>query len=539
MAEKIPTERNIAPTINGKGEVEWKSQMTAPDDSVAVVNMVSDRLIPIVFVPGVMGSNLRGIGRAKGINWRLDSKGSMMAWLMRDEDERKEYLTPETMVVDNGGALPKGTALADVEMKRRGWGEVGAMSYTEFLAWLEGALTDFSDPKKGLRHGLIGKPLGAAKGEAPLCKEDVALSYKYRFPVHACGYNWLAGNVASATRLKNRIEEIIQGYKKMRYKCENVIVVTHSMGGLVARYCTENLEMSKIVLGVVHGVMPAIGAAAVYRRLQAGTEGPAATSWVLGEDAGEMTAVLAGAPGPMQLLPTPQYGNGWLRIRETVAGKRHEIALPKSADPYSEIYLVRGKWWSMVNDRLINPALDGGDDDYVKQLDVEWKKYAEMVVKVVQPFHAAIQDRYHCNTHAFYGSHADYKSFGNVTWHAKDDFEILSRGDRRADIINGERTELSEIEETRTVESKLFGTGLKSSIEQVWTLSEPEEPGDGTVPHRSGIAPLKHASVKSMLQVRAGHEPAYRESMPARYFTLRAIVQIAREVENTPLAYKK
>ena len=73
---------------------------------------------------------------------------------------------------------------------------------------------------------------------------------------------------------------------------------------------------------------------------------------------------------------------------------------------------------------------------------------------------------------------------------------------------------------------------MKSSIEQVYTPSAPEEPGDGTVPDRSGIAPMKPASpVNATLQVKAGHEPAYRESMPARRFTLRAIVQIARDVE--------
>ena len=126
-----------------------------------------------------------------------------------------------------------------------------------------------------------------------------------------------------------------------------------------------------------------------------------------------------------------------------------------------------------------------------------------------------------------------------MTWQAKDDFELLSRGNRRADFVNGKRTELSEIKNSRTVESKLFGMGLRSSIEQVYTLGEPDELGDGTVPHRSGVAPMKHASVKAMLQVKAGHEPAYRESMPARRFTLRAIVQIAREVETTSLAYKK
>lgn len=122
MADSKPTERHIAPRVDAKGSVEWRSTMTAPDNSVAVINMVSDRLIPIVFVPGVMGSNLRGIGDAKKIKWRLDTSASMGLWLNRDEDERKKFLTPATMEVDNGGVLPKGTSLPDAEMKRRGWG---------------------------------------------------------------------------------------------------------------------------------------------------------------------------------------------------------------------------------------------------------------------------------------------------------------------------------------------------------------------------------------------------------------------------------
>ncbi|NMM25685.1 MAG: hypothetical protein HHJ12_00010 [Glaciimonas sp.] len=60
---------------------------------------------------------------------------------------------------------------------------------------------------------------------------------------------------------------------------------------------------------------------------------------------------------------------------------------------------------------------------------------------------------------------------------------------------------------------------------------------DGTVPHRSGIAPKESPSVKALLQVNVGHEPAYRDSELARHFTLRAIVQIAQEVKKTSLHY--
>lgn len=64
-----------------------------------------------------------------------------------------------------------------------------------------------------------------------------------------------------------------------------------------------------------------------------------------------------------------------------------------------------------------------------------------------------------------------------------------------------------------------------------------DEHGDGTVPHRSGIAPKESANVKAVLQVNVGHEPAFYKSELARLFTLRAIVQIAQEVKKTSLHY--
>jgi uncharacterized protein involved in type VI secretion and phage assembly len=65
------------------------------------------------------------------------------------------------------------------------------------------------------------------------------------------------------------------------------------LGGLVARFCSEVLNRRDDIFGIVHGVMPAIGAAAVYRRFKSGTEDPtgwynmvgAVTSSALGNDA--------------------------------------------------------------------------------------------------------------------------------------------------------------------------------------------------------------------------------------------------------------
>jgi hypothetical protein len=70
-----------------------------------------------------------------------------------------------------------------------------------------------------------------------------------------------------------------------------------------------------------------------------------------------------------------------------------------------------------------------------------------------------------------------------------------------------------------------------------FSVSAPDEAGDGTVPRRSGIHPETSMRVKSLLQVKVGHEPAYRDSVLARRFTLRAIVQIAQQVKATSLHY--
>jgi hypothetical protein len=57
-------ERIIEPKIADDGSIHYSSVMSAPDDSIAVCYMVPDRVIPVVFVPGVMGTNLESKGAA-------------------------------------------------------------------------------------------------------------------------------------------------------------------------------------------------------------------------------------------------------------------------------------------------------------------------------------------------------------------------------------------------------------------------------------------------------------------------------------------
>jgi len=367
--------------------------------------MVPDRVIPVVFVPGVMGTNLETKETTMPV-WLLNDTWSAMPWMAKKPKERKQLLDPDKTQVHGRGRIATGTAQTQDELRRRGWGEVAYMSYGEWLVWLENALndahagTDYG--RKGLRESLCRI---VTPGLEKLERDEVALSYRYQFPVHAVGYNWLQSNAVSAERLKSRIDEITAWYRQQfNYRCDRVILVTHSMGGLVARYYSEVLGLRDKALGVVHGVMPATGAAATYQRMKAGTEGVAGLA--LGPSAANMIAVVGSAPGPLQLLPSRDYGVGWLQIRD---GDRF-VALPAS-DPYSEIYTVRGTWWGLCDDLLLNPL-----DPEKKTVDQDWKKFADLIRRQVRSFHNDISGRYHANTYAFYGDDAKHSAYGNVTW---------------------------------------------------------------------------------------------------------------------------
>src|ERR1700709_2729015 len=107
------------------------------------------------------------------------------------------------------------------------------MSYGPWLVWLENALNDAHKCKTGLRAELMRQPVADAPGVQALTFDEVALSYKYQFPVHAVGYNWLQSNDESAQYLADKIDAFMNYYRGRGYQCEKVILVTHSMGGLV------------------------------------------------------------------------------------------------------------------------------------------------------------------------------------------------------------------------------------------------------------------------------------------------------------------
>jgi pimeloyl-ACP methyl ester carboxylesterase len=417
-------------------------------------------VIPVIFVPGIMGSNLCA-------NGKLDREGSS-AWTPPDgklaglyegvrrarqtPEARQKQMSPDAVKVDNGGAvsIPRTVfTLTEKEAIRRGWGEVHLDSYGGILAELELALNDqYVDagtknarPMEAWKVATTlqrdtafhGKKIDvvsndwhpvAATDVPPLSEDEFRRLGDYYYPVWVCGYNWLDSNEVAADRLIQRINEALDWYKKGTYwiPVGKVIVVTHSMGGLVARRAAQ--KAGDNMLGVVHGVQPVGGAPVVYRRFRAGTEagGPfdipaAVAAAIIGWNAADVTCVLANSPGPLELLPTRHYPPGWLRFEYRERGKTEQLmpALPVS-DPYEEIYskTVKDVWWGMVDEELIDPA-GLTTIHHIAPLD----SYNQAIT-AAKTFHDTLQLYCHPVTYAHFGSDSKQVSFGRVTWATSD-----------------------------------------------------------------------------------------------------------------------
>lgn len=226
-----------------------------------------------------------------------------LQWAERTGHERKNILNPKTTTVDNRGLVDKEvyTPFSDdgyLFPKRhdRGWGEALNYSYGRFLSVFQAALIndwqsnvlnferlskgDIKLPYVSILNEFVEKPLGTEEkeNEQTLTQKELDHFNRFLFPLHVFGYNWLADNAESASKLVEYIDNVIKLYRCHGYglAVEKVILVTHSMGGLVARYAMNPTPESTFdgcqnkVLGVVHGVIPDLGSPAAYRRMGTG-----------------------------------------------------------------------------------------------------------------------------------------------------------------------------------------------------------------------------------------------------------------------------
>lgn len=459
------------------------------------VQVVTDKAIPIIFLPGILGSPLyaeNGNGSVMGKNnvwaWYPDFTMTWMAGLpffwkdgfgSLSASDRKTLLNPmethalspyeqqiESDLVSRIKRslrshflyfFPTSEPLFSIqEALRRGWGTVAwNTAYGVVLPYLERVLrylTYAQSAEDAQQVEDIQKMLGQVNTyfrdaglDTGMLNQYLKTAQAYHYPVFAIGYNWLQSNNDSADHAFIRIQEIVDYVRAPRrgrpdsgnvedipkgpdglglgLRCDDgVILVTHSMGGLVARSLSQRhgeelAGMGISIRGIVHGVQPCNGSATLYYRLRAGWEGGIAGKIIA--NTGPLLAPLLGsAPGGMELAPNQYYGANWLRVHDQTTGNLL-FRLPQKkgelCDPYGDIYLEKDAWWRLTEPELIAPGMvhrENGDE----LLQEEWKKYGD-VVETAQNFHANLNGYFHPNSYVHYGGSPEVKSWANVHWH--------------------------------------------------------------------------------------------------------------------------
>jgi pimeloyl-ACP methyl ester carboxylesterase len=516
----------------------------------------SSNVVPVIVVPGIMGTNLRAAKNpAAHPNaalkpgekaWRPPNGPgeSMMAvyeWKNRNAGLRQRILNGKTLEVDDRGDIhlspdARSYGTTESEVRERYWGEVHWDSYGKLLFNLQVRLNhtfemDAMDNVRVLcRHwrDVLSCDPGrwGVRTIETLTEKELEKHAGYYFPVYACGYNWLESCEESAKRLRQRIEDTITFWTKRKRKCDKVILVTHSMGGLIARACAKQIPDK--ILGVIHGVMPALGAPAAYRRIACGTEnwspGNSKVANTMAEFAADVLGsrpeltmpVMAASAGPLELLPNHHYSQRWLHvcILNRVNNKdvaRDLVHLPID-NPY-DLYRDTTSWYRLIDPKLVDPAKEySGDEAAIRSA-------IRTAVDQAERFHREVLNTYyHPNTYAFYGADRDHMSFGAVYWVARDpgNGTVFTDANLRGAALAGYRETL----------------GRRVKVEDRTVLefvpAAQDATGDGTVPSQSGAGP--QGKVRQLFEI-AGldHQDAFNDEA-AQLLTQHLVVKLVQEL---------
>lgn len=477
------------------GWAEYTVHMTETADKARHdITVPPGKIIPVIFLPGVMGSNLRmskkrqnELKRPDNRAWRPDDlmnlsgnyevvkKTGMGGWFRnaspaqrqldfdpntteveyyryteskdRFDPEGKETLESDARhhnVPDTFAPIPPlmgyrfTQSVSQPSLNRtpprkkqmpaqiarwRGWSEIlFAGPYSQMLKTAEIFLNNMI--VKGQLNPIWSsvltdpKTFGATSGPT-ITEAEIKTISNYWYPVHAMGYNFLKSNGESALVIANRIRGLVLGYQKRGFKCDEVIIVTHSMGGVLARALIHpnygNLlnDQTVKVLGIYHSAMPTLGAAAAYRRTRFGfleKEGTTAEYFaeIIAIDGQHATAILANTPGPLELMPATGYGKDWLKVVDG-CGRTIRSWPQGNENALESIYLQpQDNWWRLINPNWVNPGnvppkMGGGLDNVLKRL----RKANEFLDSIGTTFHPT-------QCYASYCASDEHKSFGSL-----------------------------------------------------------------------------------------------------------------------------
>jgi pimeloyl-ACP methyl ester carboxylesterase len=359
---------------------------------------IDREVIPIIFIPGIMGSNLQQTSTQHKAwcpdnIWHMLTKHIMAKNLYKRRQllvgdyHQSHYLSVDPSV---SFAMRK----VNPRAQQQSWGGiVFSQAYAGVMA--------------ALQHW----------------QPESYLEQCFEFPVHGFAYNWTTSNAISAQYLQQHIHNIIRSYQQQKRRCRKVILVTHSMGGLVARYaCKTGLE--KYVAGVVHVAQPINGTPTTYWRMKSGFERVQTdlhhqqqhklnllTIHALGPSGKYTTTLLAGMPGALQLLPNQHYrtnqGNArWLSYQALHTPSR--TYLPGNpSQSHEEIYLQSEQFFRLIEPEWIELIQQAAHDSrrasylYDTVEKSVWKDYLDNL-SCAQQFHQQLGNYHHANTYQIF-----------------------------------------------------------------------------------------------------------------------------------------
>lgn len=279
--------------------------MASPDSSTHC--SAPGRTIPIIVVPGIMGSRLADPGSGElvwnpmaGICGR--SPGNLVPSLTNPQWERLNDLTPlDPVESTDWSGYP-----ADRAAK---------------ATWIKHFYTVIPDYYDELCFAL--------KDELATALKDSNSGVVPR--VYCAGYDWRQDNgVSASTHLARVVQEA-------REECghEKVILVAHSQGGLVSRYFCKNGNESQVLALMLIG-SPSLGAVQPYVRLKRGIVSDDGAIFLFLRTELHLGAegsrdLLRRFPSMYQLMPNQIYCSAipsWLDVDEAETGRSPTVPLP-------------------------------------------------------------------------------------------------------------------------------------------------------------------------------------------------------------------
>ena len=467
-----------------RGYAEPKKKDAKVPEALWVHRKQKVKIIPIMFLPGIMGTRLQKNKKIKGTKkdkekketiWDPDNRLFMARLAVMSSTAKRDLLgitnTPNAESITDPVDSKRYTA----EQVYRNYAAVAADFYEAFLKTLE---TKLNNP------------------EAPQSVQDLEIIY----PVYVCPYDWRKDITDIAGK---EVKDVYDTIKKEQETGE-MIIITHSMGGLVARkFLKDNKEIAGKIKGVIHGVQPAAGAVQFYAYFKCGTQNvldgnslkDKVLKKILGRKKRDFAGLCCDIPGAIELAPTSNLGEHQWLSWDAELEQKYGIEVQKD------------KIFSCYEDKSGILGLTAPDFDNTV------KKLITGNIKLSKTFHENLQTFRHERTHTLSSSQVQTVQSvrierNNITLDFAIEFyrgaaEAESLTDEQKELLKRKKKKIEQLIAMRKHSKDKAEKKWKNICKKLWNFQDPrieiivtkDNEGDGTVPLKSQQA-LETASKK-------------------------------------------